>query len=109
MSERRYCAPQVGMASASLPDLRRMLLAAMEGTENAAIQVYTSERAQILAGTLVRECDVYGWRKPDGTFRPVLPDGSIVRGYRSGTPQTPSQTPSDPILAHNVLERARAF
>lgn len=82
MSERRYCAPQVGMASASLPDLRRMLLAAMEGTENAAIQVYTSERAQILAGTLVRECDVYGWRKPDGTFRPVLPDGSIVRGYR---------------------------
>lgn len=86
MSDRRYCAPQMGMASASLPDLRRMLQEAMEGTETVAVQIYTSERAQILAGTLVRECDGYGWRKPDGTYRPVLPDGSVVRGYRTGIP-----------------------
>ena len=63
-----------------------MILEAMEGTEVVAVPIYTSERAQILAGTLVRECEGYGWRKPDGTYRPVLPDGSVVKGYRSGIP-----------------------
>ena len=76
----------MGMASASLPHLRRMILEAMDGTDVVSVPIYTSERAQILAGTLVRECDGYGWRKPDGTYRPVLPDGSVVKGYRSGMP-----------------------
>ena len=94
MSERCYCAPQVGLVSTSLPDLRRMLLETMDGSDMDAIPVYTSERATILAGTLVRDSGVYGWRKPDGTFRPVLPDGSVVKSYRSGIPSTenPFQT-----------------
>ena len=103
MSERRYIAPQVGLASASLPDLRRMLLKAMDGSGTVAIAVYTSDRAQILAGTLVCECGSYGWRKPDGTFRPVLPDGSVVKSYRSGT--YPIREPLPKPLPSPVLRK----
>lgn len=46
---------------------------------------------------------------PTAHSAPSSPTDPSSGGTDQATPQTPSQTPSDPILAHNVLERARAF